>query len=73
MTATLAEAGYQTLPANDYDPEQDPSRLWYRDGFSAEANAMLEFIPGALVEPIPDEELQEGADVVMVLGTGYEG
>ena len=73
MTAQLAEAGYQTLQPDDYEPEQDPSRLWYREGFSAEANEMLEFIPDALVEPIPDESLEEGADVVMVLGTGYEG
>ncbi len=73
MTAVLVEAGYQTLQAADYEPEQDPSRLWYREGFSAEANEMLQFIPGALVEPLPDDELRPGADVIMVLGTGYEG
>jgi len=73
MTAELSDAGYQTLEASDYEPEQDPSRLWFREGFSAEANVMLSFIPGALVEPLPDEDLQPGADVIMVLGTGYEG
>jgi hypothetical protein len=73
MTDRLVEAGYQALPAGDYDPEQDPSRLWYRDGFSAEANDLLNFVPDALVEPLPDPSLAEGADVVMVLGTGYEG
>ena len=71
MTAQLAEAGYQTLTPDNFEPEQDPSRLWYREGFAAEAAAMAEFVPGATVEPIPDESLQEGADVVMVLGTGY--
>jgi hypothetical protein len=72
FTETLEEAGYQTLPASDFEPEQDPSKIWYREGFSAEANTMLEFLPDADVEPLPDEELQPGADVVVVLGTGYE-
>jgi hypothetical protein len=72
MTTRLDEAGYQTLEADDYEPTQDPSRLWYREGFSAEASELLEFIPDALVEPISDETLVEGADVVMILGTGYE-
>ena len=73
MTDRLSNAGYQTLPPGDYEPEQDPSRLWYREGFSAEANELLVFLPDALVEPLPDQELSEGADIVMVLGTGYSG
>ena len=72
MTDRLEEAGYQTLTPDDYEPEQDPSRIWYREGFSAEANVLLDFIPGALVEALPDESLGEGADIVMVLGTGYQ-
>lgn len=72
MTTRLGDAGYQTLQADDYEPEQDPSRIWYREGFSAEANELLEFLPDALVEPLPDEDLQEGSDLIMVLGTGYE-
>lgn len=71
LNTELAEAGYQTLTPDNYSPEQDPSRIWYREGFAAEANALTEFVPGALVEPLPDETLQEGADVVLVLGTGY--
>ena len=73
MTSQLDDAGYQTLPASDYSPEQDPSRLWYREGFSAEANELLEFLPDARVEPLVDDSLQPGADVVMILGTGYDG
>ena len=73
MTQQLDDAGYQTLPADNYSPEQDPSRVWYREGFSAEANELLEFLPDARVEPLPDDSLQPGADVVMILGTGYEG
>jgi hypothetical protein len=70
-TQELADAGYQTQQAGDLEPEQDPSRVWYRDGFSAEANALVEFLPGAVVEPIPDPGLEPGADVVLVLGAGY--
>lgn len=70
-TTGLAEAGYQTITPNDYEPEQNPSKIWYRDGFAAEAASLVEFVPGADVEPIPDESIGEGADVVLVLGTGY--
>ena len=71
MTQQLADAGYQTQQADDLEPQQDPSRLWYREGFAAEANALLQLLPGALVEPIPDPEVGAGADVVLVLGAGY--
>lgn len=71
MTEDLAEAGYQTLTPDNLEPELDPSRIWYREGYAAEAASMTEFVPGAQVEPLPDESLQEGADVIMVLGTGY--
>ncbi len=71
LTSDLGAAGYQTISPDDYEPEQDPSRIWYREGFSVEANVLLEYLPGATVEPLPDESLAEGADVVMVLGTGY--
>jgi hypothetical protein len=70
-TQELADAGYQTVQADDLEPQQDQSRVWYREGFAAEANALLQFLPGALVEPIPDPELQTGSDVVLVLGAGY--
>ncbi|HLF43235.1 MAG TPA: LytR C-terminal domain-containing protein [Acidimicrobiia bacterium] len=72
FTQELADAGYQTLPAGDLDPEYDPSRIWYRDGFSAEANVLLALIPGAAVEPLPDPEMAPGSDLVVVLGIGYE-
>jgi hypothetical protein len=72
MTQQLAQAGYQIIFARDYSPPQDPSRIWYREGFALEANEMLRFIPGALVEELPDPTLSPGADVIMVLGTDYE-
>jgi hypothetical protein len=71
MTTNVAEVGYQTLTPDNYEPEQDPSRIWYREGYAAEAAALVELLPGAEVEPIPDDAIGEGADVVMVLGTGY--
>ena len=70
-TTELAEAGYQTITPDDYQPELNPSRIWYREGFAPEAASLVEFLPGAEVEPIPDESIGEGADVVLVLGTGY--
>lgn len=71
MTQQLSDAGYQTLTPDNFTPEQDPSRIWYREGFAAEAADLVDVLPGANVEPLPDESLQEGADVVLVLGTGY--
>lgn len=71
MTSDLAEMGYQTLTPDDYEPEQDPSRIWFREGFAAEAALMVELIPGATVEPLPDDSVGVGADIVIVLGTGY--
>jgi len=70
-TQELADSGYQTQQAGDIEPEQDPSRIWYREDFAPEANELLEFLPGATVEPLPDSQLEPGADVVLVLGTGY--
>ena len=72
LTSVLADDGYQTLEADDFQPEQDPSRIWYREGFAAEANELLAYIQGALVEALPVVNLVEGADIIIVLGTGYE-
>ncbi|MEX1125403.1 MAG: LytR C-terminal domain-containing protein [Acidimicrobiia bacterium] len=72
FTQELADAGYQTLPADDLDPEYDPSRIWYREGFSAEANVLLALLPGATVEALPDPEMGLGSDLIVILGIGYE-
>lgn len=72
LSTRLAEAGYQTVQAADYSPELNPTRIWYREGFSAEANVLLSFVPEARVEVLPDPTLGEGADVIIVLGTGYQ-
>lgn len=72
LTARIAEDGYQTVQAADYSPELNPTRVWYREGFSAEANVLLAFVPDGRVEELPDPSLGEGADVIIVLGTGYQ-
>lgn len=72
LTTRLAEDGYQTVQAADYSPELNPTRVWYREGFSAEANVLLAFVPDGRVEMLPDPTLSEGADVIIVLGTGYQ-
>jgi hypothetical protein len=77
FTQELADLGYQTLQADDYSPAQNPTRIWFRDGFSAEANALAEYMledsgTEGLAEPLPDETLKPGADLVVVLGTGYK-
>lgn len=72
LTQQLAQEGYQILPATDFSPTQDPSRIWYRDGFAAEANELLEFVPGARVEPLPQPDLSPAANIIIVLGIGYE-
>lgn len=71
MSSNLSEAGYQTLTPDNFEPEQNPSRIWYREGFAAEAAALVDFLPGATVEALPDESLQPGADIILVLGTGF--
>ena len=77
FTQELADLGYQTLQADDYRPEQDPTRIWFREGFSAEANQLAQYMledsgTETLVEPLPDETLKPGADLIVVLGTGYQ-
>ncbi len=72
LTTRLGDAGYQTLDADDYEPTQDPSRIWYRISFASEAAELTPFVPGALVEALPDDSLVPAADIIVVLGTGYE-
>lgn len=71
LSNELSEAGYQTLTPDNYQPEIAPSRIWFREDFAAEAAALLELVPDATAEPLPDDSVAPGADVVIVLGTGY--
>lgn len=72
LTTAFGEAGYQTLQADNYEPTLDQSRVWYLGDFAPEAaEIQAEFIPDGAVEPYEGPDL--GADVVVVLGAGYEG
>lgn len=72
LTQQLAGEGFQILSASDYAAAQDPSRIWYRDGFAAEAAGLLSFVPGARVEALPDSSLSPAADIIIVLGSDYQ-
>lgn len=72
LAAQLDDAGYQTVPVGDYDPPINPSRIWHRSCFTAEANLLLDFIPDAAVQPLPRPGLEPDADVIIILGAEYE-
>lgn len=72
LTTRLGEAGYQTLQADNYEPALDQSRVWFVGDFAPEAAELAAgFVPDAAVEPYEGPDL--GADIVVVLGAGYEG
>lgn len=72
LSTSLGEAGYQTLQADNYEPTLEQSRVWYLGDFAPEAaDLAAEFVPDAAVEPYEGPDL--GADIVVVLGVGYEG
>jgi len=72
LTQRLAQEGYQIRPASDYQQTLDPSRIWYREGFAAEATELVRFVPGAQVEPLPNEALGPPANIIILLGPDYE-
>jgi Rieske Fe-S protein len=71
VTDQLAALGYDMVTPDNADEQLDQSRIWYRRGFGAEALELGAQIPDALIELIPDPELD--ADIVVVLGRSYEG
>lgn len=72
LATSLGEAGYQTLQPDNFEPTLEQSRVWYVGDFAPEAaDLAAEFVPDAAVEPYEGPDL--GADIVVVLGVGYEG
>ncbi len=71
VTDQLAALGYDMATPDNADEQLDQSRIWYRRGFGAEALELGAQIPDALIELIPDPELD--ADIVVALGRSYEG
>ena len=70
VTEQLAAQGYDTLEADNYQPELDQSRVWYKDGYGLEANELAADFPDALTER--NDETAPEADIVVVLGASYE-
>ncbi|MEX1043313.1 MAG: LytR C-terminal domain-containing protein [Acidimicrobiia bacterium] len=72
LTTSLDEAGYQTLQPDNYEPLLDQSRVWYVGDFAPEAAELQAgFVPDAAIEPYEGPDV--GADIVVVLGAGFEG
>lgn len=72
VTASLAGAGYQTLQADNYEPALEQSRVWFLGDFAPEAAELAaNFVPDAAVEAYEGPDV--GADIVVVLGAGFEG
>ncbi len=70
LTEQLATAGYRTLEPANYQPRLTQSRVWYREGFGAEAFEVAAWVPDALVEL--NEDTETDADIVIVLGASYQ-
>ncbi|MEX2280311.1 MAG: LytR C-terminal domain-containing protein [Acidimicrobiia bacterium] len=72
LTTSLGEAGYQMLQPDNYEPQLDQSRVWYVGDFAPEAAELQAgFVPDAAIEPYEGPDV--GADIVVVLGAGFEG
>ena len=72
MTEQLENAGYQTLEASNYQPAQDPSRLGIGRVSPPRPMSFSSSSPTPVSSPSPTTVWPE-ADVIMILGTGYEG
>lgn len=72
LTQRLAEAGYQTLEADNYEEALEQSRVWHAPDYAPEAVELKELaVPDALTGVYEGPDL--GADIVVVIGATYEG
>jgi len=72
LTARLADGGYQTLDADNYADSVDRSQVWYEPGFDREATVIRDLaVPDAQTGPYEGPDL--GAEIVVVLGSTYQG
>lgn len=70
LSEELADLGYDMATPDNYPEALEQSRIWYAEGFGAEALELGAQIPDALTEKLEDAELD--ADIVVVLGASYE-
>lgn len=71
LSATLTEAGYVVDTPDNYSGELERSKVWFKQGFTAEALEIAQYVPDADVELNPDSQAE--ADIVIVLGPTYQG
>lgn len=71
VTTELRAAGYDTVPAADYQPILAQSQILFRDGFGPEAFELAALFPDAQVGMSRD--MPEGVDLVVLLGGSFEG
>jgi hypothetical protein len=70
VTIELRAAGYDTVPAADYQPTLAQSQILFRDGYGPEAFELAALFPDAQVGMSRD--LPEGVDLVVLLGGSFE-
>lgn len=71
LTDALNAAGYDTLAPDNYIGTLEVSKVWFSEGFNAEALELAQFVPDAEIELNPD--VAAAADIVVVLGPTYQG
>jgi hypothetical protein len=71
VTTQLRAAGYDTVPAADYQPILAQSQILFRDGYGPEAFELAALFPDAQVGMSRD--MPEGVDLVVLLGGSFEG
>lgn len=73
VTDELIALGYRTVEPDNYEPELDRSRIWYREGFGADSLELGGVIEDALIQFDEDVPSYGDVDIVIVLGSSYEG
>jgi hypothetical protein len=73
VTEELDVLGYQTADPDNYSPPLDRSRIWYREGYGADALELGSVIEDALIQFDEAVSSYGDVDIVIVLGSSYEG
>ncbi len=73
LTSQLEGLGYETLPPDNYTPELSDTTIFYADGFSLEAQVLADSVPDATLSTDQGPVQSSGADLVVVIGSSYQG
>ena len=72
VSEELTSMGYQVLEPSNYQPALEQTRVWFGEAFQGEAFELAgAAFPDGLVEQNP--ELTADADIVVILGSSYQG